>query len=123
MFLYAPGLRTREEVQAVCQAVSRPVNVLALPGMSMTEIVEAGARRVSVGGGLTWVAVDAMVGAATAIRERGDFGPKEGAALSRMVRGCGQPSGMTRASTDRGGSYLSWFRSPGWWTQRRGVAR
>jgi len=71
--LYAPGLRTREEVRAVCQAVSRPVNVLAMPGMSMTEIVEAGARRVSVGGGLTWVAVDAMVGAATAIRERGDF--------------------------------------------------
>jgi 2-methylisocitrate lyase-like PEP mutase family enzyme len=71
--LYAPGLRTREEVQAVCQAVSRPVNVLALPGMSMTEILEAGARRVSVGGGLTWVAVDAMVGVATAIRERGDF--------------------------------------------------
>jgi 2-methylisocitrate lyase-like PEP mutase family enzyme len=71
--LYAPGLRTGEEVQAVCQAVSRPVNVLALPGMSMTEIVEGGARRVSVGGGLTWVAVDAMVGAATAIRERGDF--------------------------------------------------
>jgi hypothetical protein len=48
------------------------VNVLAA-GMSRTEIVEAGARRVSVGGGLTWVAVDAMVGAATAIRERGDF--------------------------------------------------
>jgi 2-methylisocitrate lyase-like PEP mutase family enzyme len=71
--LYAPGLRTREEVRAVCQAVSRPVNVLALPGMSMTEIVEAGARRGSVGGGLTWVAVDVMVGAATAIRERGDF--------------------------------------------------
>jgi 2-methylisocitrate lyase-like PEP mutase family enzyme len=71
--LYAPGLRTREEVKAVCQAASRPVNVLLLPGMSMTEIVEGGARRVSVGGGLTWVAVDAMVAAATAIRERGDF--------------------------------------------------
>jgi hypothetical protein len=41
--------------------------------MSISEIVEAGGRRVSVGGGLTWVAVDAMVSAATAIRERGDF--------------------------------------------------
>ena len=88
--LYAPGLRTREEVQAVCQAVSRPVNVLALPGMSMTEIVEAGARRVSVGGGLTWVAVDAMVGAATAIRERGDFsGLRKAPPLREWFAGAG----------------------------------
>lgn len=71
--LYAPGLRTREEIRAVCQAVSKPVNVLAMPGMSMPEIVEAGGRRVSVGGGLTWVAVDAMVALATGIRDRGDF--------------------------------------------------
>jgi len=71
--LYAPGLRTREEIHAVCQAVSKPVNVLAMPGMSMAQIVEAGARRVSVGGGLTWAAVDAMVAAAKEIRDRGAF--------------------------------------------------
>ena len=71
--LYAPGLRTREEIQAVCRAVSGPVNVLATPEMSMAEIVEAGAQRVSVGGGLTWVAVEAMVAAATEIRGHGNF--------------------------------------------------
>jgi 2-methylisocitrate lyase-like PEP mutase family enzyme len=71
--LYAPGLRTAEEVRAVCQAVSKPVNVLALPGLSLAEVVAAGARRVSVGGGLTWVAVSAMAEAATAIRDTGDF--------------------------------------------------
>jgi 2-methylisocitrate lyase-like PEP mutase family enzyme len=71
--LYAPGLRSAEEIRAVCQAVSKPVNVLALSGMSFTEIVGAGARRVSVGGGLTWVAVKAMADAATAIRDAGDF--------------------------------------------------
>jgi len=49
------------------------VNVLALPGMTMTEIAGAGARRVSVGGGLTWVAVDALAAAAIEIRDRGDF--------------------------------------------------
>jgi 2-methylisocitrate lyase-like PEP mutase family enzyme len=71
--LYAPGLRTAEEIQAVCEAVSAPVNVLALPGLSLAEIVDAGARRVSVGGGLTWVAVKAMAEAAAAIRDTGDL--------------------------------------------------
>jgi 2-methylisocitrate lyase-like PEP mutase family enzyme len=71
--LYAPGLRTAEEIRAVCQAVSKPVNVLALPGLSLAEIAAAGAHRVSVGGGFTWVAVSAMVDAATAVRDTGDF--------------------------------------------------
>jgi 2-methylisocitrate lyase-like PEP mutase family enzyme len=73
--LYAPGLRSAEEIRAVCDAVSKPVNVLALPELSLSEIVEAGARRVSVGGGLTWVAVKAMADAASAIRGSGDFSP------------------------------------------------
>jgi 2-methylisocitrate lyase-like PEP mutase family enzyme len=71
--LYAPGLRTAEEIAAVCRAVSKPVNVLALPGLSLGELVAAGARRVSVGGGFTWIAVRAMVEAATALRDTGDF--------------------------------------------------
>jgi 2-methylisocitrate lyase-like PEP mutase family enzyme len=71
--LYAPGLRSVEEIRAVCDAVSKPVNVLALSGLSLAQIVAAGAQRVSVGGGLTWVAVKAMADAATAIRDAGDF--------------------------------------------------
>ena len=71
--LYAPGLRTVDEIRAVCDAVSKPVNVLALGALSFEEIVAAGAQRVSVGGGLAWVAVGAMAAAATAIRDRGDF--------------------------------------------------
>jgi 2-methylisocitrate lyase-like PEP mutase family enzyme len=65
--LFAPGLRTGEEIRRVCEAVSKPVNVLALRGMSMNEIVDSGAQRVSVGGGLTWIAVNAMAGAARSI--------------------------------------------------------
>jgi 2-methylisocitrate lyase-like PEP mutase family enzyme len=65
--LFAPGLRTGEEIRRVCEAVSKPVNVLALRGMSMNEIIDAGAQRVSVGGGLTWIAVNAMAGAARSI--------------------------------------------------------
>jgi 2-methylisocitrate lyase-like PEP mutase family enzyme len=71
--LYAPGLRTVEEIRAVCETVSKPVNVLAVPGLAFADLAAAGARRVSVGGGLTWVAVRAMVDAAEAIRETGDF--------------------------------------------------
>jgi 2-methylisocitrate lyase-like PEP mutase family enzyme len=71
--LYAPGLRTIEEIRAVCDAVSKPVNVLAVPGLSFAQVAAAGAQRVSVGGGLTWVAVKAMADAAEAIRDRGDF--------------------------------------------------
>jgi len=53
--------------------VSKPVNVLAVAGLSLADIADAGARRVSVGGSLTWVAVRAMADAAEAIRDRGDF--------------------------------------------------
>ncbi len=71
--LYAPGLESADEIRAVCEATSRPVNVLARPGLSMREIAAAGAQRISVGGALTWVAVGAMAAAAEAIRDFGDF--------------------------------------------------
>jgi 2-methylisocitrate lyase-like PEP mutase family enzyme len=71
--LYAPGLRTAEEIRTVCDAVSRPVNVLARADLSMREIAGAGAQRVSVGGALTWAAVGAMADAAEQMRDRGDF--------------------------------------------------
>ena len=70
--LYAPGLGTIEEIRTLCDAVSKPVNVLAVPGLSVAEIVDAGAQRISVGGSLTWVAVKAFADAAGAILDRGD---------------------------------------------------
>jgi 2-methylisocitrate lyase-like PEP mutase family enzyme len=72
--LYAPGLRTTDEIRAVCSAVTKPVNVLALPPLSFAEITSAGAQRVSVGGALAWVAVRAAADAAAALRE-GDLSP------------------------------------------------
>jgi 2-methylisocitrate lyase-like PEP mutase family enzyme len=71
--LYAPGLRTPAEISAVCDAVSRPVNVLALPALSLADIVDAGAQRISVGGSLAWAAVNAAAAAAVEIRDHGDF--------------------------------------------------
>ena len=73
--LYAPGLVTAEEIRAVADAVSKPVNVLAFGrlGLSFAEIAEAGGQRVSVGGGLTWSAVNGAIEAAERIIDDGDF--------------------------------------------------
>jgi len=71
--LYAPGLATVEEIRAVCDAVEKPVNVLARPNLTFAEITSAGAQRVSVGGALTWVAAAGLVSAAERIRDDGDF--------------------------------------------------
>jgi len=66
--LYAPGLRTTEQIRTICDAVSKPVNVLLRPGLTVQEIFAAGAQRVSTGGALTWVARDALIQAAGALR-------------------------------------------------------
>jgi 2-methylisocitrate lyase-like PEP mutase family enzyme len=71
--LYAPGLRRADEIRAICQATSTPVNVLAHAGLTLREIFEAGARRVSVGGGLAWTAIEAMARTAEEIRDDGDL--------------------------------------------------
>jgi len=71
--LYAPGLRTTDEIRTVCEAVGKPVNVLARPQLTVREIVDAGAQRISVGGSLAWVAVSAMAAAAEQMRDEGSF--------------------------------------------------
>ena len=72
--LYAPRLRDLEKIRAVCEAVSKPVNVLAYPAATTAELIAAGGRRISVGGNLAWVAYAALAEAATRIRDDGDLG-------------------------------------------------
>ena len=57
--LYAPRLPTYDEVRAVCEAVSKPVNVLAMPGLTFPGIVELGGQRVSLGARL-WAASERL---------------------------------------------------------------
>jgi len=73
--LYAPGLKTLEEVRRVADAVGRPLNVLAPPfrGVTLDQLAAAGARRVSVGGALARAAVAGLLNAAREMRERGGF--------------------------------------------------
>ena len=77
--VYAPGLREADQIRGVAAATSRPVNVLATPGLSMTEIVEAGGQRVSLGSWLGFVGVGAIVEAAERMRDAGDFSVLRGA--------------------------------------------
>jgi 2-methylisocitrate lyase-like PEP mutase family enzyme len=75
--LYAPGLRTLDEVRAVTDAVGRPVNVLAPPleaGITVADLAEAGARRISIGGALARAAVAVVLRAGREMREEGGFG-------------------------------------------------
>jgi 2-methylisocitrate lyase-like PEP mutase family enzyme len=78
--LYAPGLADTEQIAAVTAAVNRPVNVLARPSLSVREIADAGAQRISVGGSLTWAATEALGDVAARMLEDGDLsGLRDGA--------------------------------------------
>jgi 2-methylisocitrate lyase-like PEP mutase family enzyme len=71
--LYAPGLRTIDEIKTVCEATTKPVNAHSRPKTSFADMAAAGAQRVSVGASLAFVAVAAMAEAAEAIRDDGSF--------------------------------------------------
>ena len=79
--LYAPGLRTMEEITAVVAAVApRPVNVLV--GSDFTTVAglaASGVRRISVGGALARAAWSGFLRAAREIAEQGTFGGFTGA--------------------------------------------
>jgi 2-methylisocitrate lyase-like PEP mutase family enzyme len=73
--LYAPGLKSRDEVASVVRAVDRPVNVLMGPGgASVADLAALGVRRVSVGGTLHRVALGGFMRAARELRDMGSFG-------------------------------------------------
>jgi 2-methylisocitrate lyase-like PEP mutase family enzyme len=74
--LFAPGIKTKDEIAAVVSSVDRPVNVLVgMPGMSLSvaDLNELGVKRISVGSALHWVAMQSVLKVATEIREKGTF--------------------------------------------------
>ncbi len=83
--LYAPGLTGIEQVRAVCSAVSKPVNVLAVPGFTVAELAGAGARRVSLGSKLAVAAFTGLDAAAREIIDHGSFGfSRAGVSYARL---------------------------------------
>ena len=74
--LYAPGIRTREQIDAVVKAVApKPVNLLmpANLGLTVADAAALGVRRISVGGTLARVAWGAVIKSAKQIMDEGRF--------------------------------------------------
>jgi 2-methylisocitrate lyase-like PEP mutase family enzyme len=73
--LYAPGLRTIDQIEAVVGALApRPVNVLVGGNFAtVAKLAELGVRRISVGGALARAAWTGFLAAATEIAEKGTF--------------------------------------------------
>jgi 2-methylisocitrate lyase-like PEP mutase family enzyme len=73
--LYAPGIKTKEQISAVVKAVHpKPVNLLiGASGLSVKQAEELGVRRISVGGSLARTAWAGFMGAAREMAEQGTF--------------------------------------------------
>lgn len=72
--LFAPGLRTVEEVKAVVDEINTPLSVVAMsPDLSVAKLAEAGARRVSIGGAMAMAAYAALIEGALEMKKQGTF--------------------------------------------------
>jgi 2-methylisocitrate lyase-like PEP mutase family enzyme len=74
--LFAPGLKTREDIASVVSSVDRPVNVvMGLVGvpLGLHDLAALGVKRVSVGGSLARAALGAFLRAARELSEQGTF--------------------------------------------------
>jgi 2-methylisocitrate lyase-like PEP mutase family enzyme len=91
--LYAPGIRTREQISAVIKAVApKPVNILVgfASELTVNDLADLGARRISVGGALARSAWGGLMRAAKDIAETGRFdsfaGAPANAELNQLFR-------------------------------------
>jgi 2-methylisocitrate lyase-like PEP mutase family enzyme len=74
--LYAPGLRSRDDIAAVVRSVDRPVNVvMGLQGVQLTlaDLSTLGVKRISIGSALSRAALGAFLRAAKEMKEKGTF--------------------------------------------------
>jgi len=74
--LYAPGLRDLATIRTVTSAVRKPVNVVMShgdPSITLAQLAEAGAKRISVGGSLSRLALAAFLRGAREMADKGGF--------------------------------------------------
>lgn len=75
--LYAPGLKTLEQVRTVVGALSKPVNVLITtmsePNVTVADLAAAGVRRISIGGAMAKVAYGSLLKGGQEMLELGSF--------------------------------------------------
>ena len=90
--LYAPGLRNREHIVAVVEAVApKPVNLLIgwASELTVADIANLGVRRISVGGALAGAAWTGFMNAARLLADPGTFDgfkPSPGRELNALFR-------------------------------------
>ncbi|MEZ5774695.1 MAG: isocitrate lyase/phosphoenolpyruvate mutase family protein [Hyphomicrobiaceae bacterium] len=75
--LYAPGLRDLASIRTVCGALHKPVNVvMGMPGPTFTvsELADAGVKRISVGSALARCAYGSLIRGAREMAGAGTFG-------------------------------------------------
>ena len=90
--LYAPGIADVETVRTICSAVSKPVNVLAVPGFTVKALAEAGARRISLGSKLANYAFGMVERASREMLDEGTFGfSRDAMAFGRLQALFGKP--------------------------------
>ena len=88
--LYAPGIRTREQIAAVVKAVApKPVNFLMSSATELTvnDLASLGVRRISLGGTLARVAWTAVIRAARDIATAGKFDSLAGSIANAELNG------------------------------------
>ncbi|WP_419904807.1 isocitrate lyase/PEP mutase family protein [Kiloniella sp.] len=74
--LYAPGLPNLDAIRTVCEAVSKPVNVVMGRGgatYTVEDLQDVGVKRISVGGSFARAALGAFMAAAKEVKENGTF--------------------------------------------------
>jgi 2-methylisocitrate lyase-like PEP mutase family enzyme len=71
--LYAPGIADLDMVRTIRSSVSKPVNVLVVPGFTVASLAEAGVKRISLGSKLTTFAFGMLEKAAREMLDKGSF--------------------------------------------------
>ena len=74
--LFAPGIKSADDIRLIVSAIDRPLNVLAgMPGMKLTvsDLRELGVTRISLGGTLARAAYGALLRAVAEIQTQGTF--------------------------------------------------
>lgn len=86
--LFAPGLKTADEIRTVLREIDRPLNVvMGLRGCDLTldDLAELGVTRASVGGAFTRLAYGAVIEAAREILDHGTFSRTQAAIPTREM--------------------------------------
>lgn len=91
--VYAPGLARLTDIAAVVASVDVPVNVLARPNFTVSELADVGVTRISLGSAMSRAALGAAMHAAEEITTHGTFtfanDAPDFAEIERLVSGSG----------------------------------